>query len=359
MRNLKSASIAGFLAFVGSASALAGNLEADVVPTASSVSLSVGGSQPVASISVKLTNVGTNAMNIARLVGTTTVVNGGPAVYHSSDGASCATTNGGTKVDCNVGGLLPGPANAKTFTVSFKSPTSGSAIKFAWDAVFDNGAPPGGSNGEFGEETVTLTAPSTEEVVSSIPPNQAVTIFTGTGTVASEGDPWVTILKAPAPAQGSSVSSVATVVETASGSQCSPELFDCRSATLTILTTESEKTTFGVAGARPLSQFLEVTILRDSRTIAKGANIKTARLFYNPDPVGDPGFIGEEILSCDDKSLSDPSVRLPRANKPCEDRTQRMAFPTKGTPKSPLLDPEQAADWRFVVYMYDNGRITN
>lgn len=339
MCNLRSALFAGFLAFASAGTALAGQLDATVIGTAPSVSLSVGGSEPVASFSVTLKNTSaTSAMNIARLVGTTSVADGEPAVYKSVDGAICTTSNGGTTVDCNVGGLLPN--QEKTFRVSFKSPTSGSQIVFSWDAVFDNGAPPGGSNGDAGTASMDLAQPDNNQVVSDIPPNQPVTFFTGIGTVATPGDPWVTILKAPS----TSVGAVATVVEEVLLSQCSPDLLDCRTTTMTI------PTTFGTPGGRPLSQFLEVTILRDASTIAKGAKIDTARLYYKHD-VNSPG-LGDEIVACT------ADLTLPKAGVPCEDRSQRIAFPKKGTPKAPVAAGFES-DWKFIIYMHDNGRITN
>lgn len=345
MRNLVRAglhpsSIGAFVACLVCVPALAGELDGQVEPVLASVSLSVGGSQPAASLNVTLTNTSTSAaLNTVRLVGSTTVTGGdasAKAAFRSST-APCTVTNAdSTSIDCNVGSLPVG--GSATFTVTFTSPTSGTNIAFSWQAVFDNGTPPGGSNGDADTANIGLDPIDTAKVVSDIPSNVAVTFFTGTG-IATPIDPWVSILKAPSTVQAVT----ATVEEGVSLSQCSADLLDCRTTTMTI------PSTFGVEGTRPLSQFLEVTILRDGSTIAKGAKIDSARLYYKHDP-NTPG-LGDEIQSCTD-------LTLPQAGKPCEDRTQRTAFPKKGTPKSPVPAGFES-DWKFVVYLYDNGRITN
>jgi hypothetical protein len=347
MHDLKSAAIAVFVAWVTTAPAFAGEIAGTVTSVIPSVSLSIGGSEPAASYSVTLTNTSNSGtLNVARLAGTTTVVGGSAdakAIFKSAAGASCATTNiGGTSVDCNVGSLALG--ESKTFTVTFKSPTSGTSIQFAWQAVFDNGTPPGNSNGEAGTASTGLDPIDSAKVVSDIPPNLAVTFFTGAG-VATPSDPWVTIVKAPSVPLGTT----ATVVEDVAVSQCSPDLLDCRTTTMTI------PSTFGTPGARPLvdaagnSPFLRVTILRDASTIAKGAKIDAAVLYYKHDP--DAPGLGDVIQSCDD-------LTLPKAGVPCEDRSQRLEYPKKNTPKTPVT-PGFESDWRFIIYLHDNGRITN
>lgn len=322
-------------------SALAGEIEGTVTPVLPSVSLSVGGSQPAASYNVTLENTGTSStLNAARLVGTTTVTGGSAdakAVFRSAAGATCVTTNAaGTSIDCSVGSLEFG--SPKPFTVTFTSPTSGTKISFAWQAVFDNGTPPGNSNGNADTTDIGLDPIDTAKVVSDIPSNVAVTFFTGTG-IATPTDPWVSILKAPSTAQAVT----ATVEEGVSLSQCSADLLDCRTTTMTI------PSSFGVAGTRPFSQFLEVTLLRDASTIAKGAKIDSAVLYYKHDP--NAAGLGDPIQSCTD-------LTLPKAGVPCEDRTQRTAYGRKSLPKSPVPAGFEG-DWKFIIYLHDNGRITN
>jgi hypothetical protein len=341
MRNLKSAVVVAFAALVSATSAFAGELDGTVSPVLDPVSLSIGGSEPAASYTVTLTNISnSSALNVTRLLGTTSVTggaSGAKAVFKSADGAICTVTNAdNTSIDCNAGGLAQGAS--KTFTITFTAPTSGTDITFTWQAVFDNGSAPGYSNGDAGTTDIGLDPIDTAKVVSNIPSNVAVTFFTGTG-IATPTDPWVSILRAPSTTQ----SVTATVVEGVSLSQCSADLLDCRTTTMTI------PSTFGVAGTRPLSQFLEVTILRDASTIAKGAKIDAATLYYKHDPDA-PGF-GNPVQSCTD-------LTLPKAGVPCEDRTQRKEYPRKNTPKTPV-SPGYESDWRFIIYLQDNGRITN
>lgn len=348
MRKLKSVLVATFASLVMATPALAGEIDATVDPVLTSVSLSVGDSQPAASYTVTLTNTSSsNALNTARLVGTTTVTGGtgAKAVFRSSTLYPCAVTNAdGTSIDCNVGSLALG--ESKTFTVTFTSPTSGTDIAFAWQAVFDNGTPPGNSNGDAGTTAILLDPIDATKVTSDLPANVAVTFFTGTG-IATPADPWVTILKAPSGLQAVT----ATVVEDVSLSQCSADLLDCRTTTMTI------ETTFGTPGQRPLvdsvtgnSPFLQVTILRDASTIARGAKIDSAVLYYKHDP-NTPG-LGDRIESCA------VDLTLPKAGVPCEDLAQRKAYAKKSTKNSPVPAGFEG-DWKFIIYLHDNGRITN
>ena len=150
----------------------------------------------------------------------------------------------------------------------------------------------------------------------------------------------MTILKVPNTTQTTAV----TAEEGVSLTTCAANLLDCRTTTMTI-----NNVTFGTPGTRPLAQFLEATLLRDASTIAKGAQIDSAVLYYKHDLIG-TGF-GEEILSCAD-------ISLPKLQTPCEDRNLRKAFPKRNTTKTPVA-PGFESDWRFVIYLFDNGRITN
>lgn len=130
---------------LGAAPVHAGEIDADVGYLASPVSLSVPGSQPVATYTVKLTNASaSNVINNGRLVATTSVVGGATgakATFKSASGATCTVDMDGTRVDCSVGSLAL--TQSKEFTLTFYSPSSGTNIALAWDAVFDNGTPPG------------------------------------------------------------------------------------------------------------------------------------------------------------------------------------------------------------------------
>jgi hypothetical protein len=322
--------------------AWAGELTAQVTPVLPSVSLSVGGSQPAASYTITLTNTSTSgSMNVARLVGTSTVVGGSAdakAVFRSSTPYACTKLNAGTSIDCNVGSLALGAS--KTFTVTFTAPTSGTSIDFAWQAVFDNGTPPGNSNGNIGSTPIGLNPIDVSQVTSDVPANLQVTFFTGTG-MATAADPWVTRVKAPVP----SAASTALVVESVGEVDCAQasDLLTCNTTALTI-----PGSTFGTAGASDRSQFLEITLLRDASTISRGAKISSAVVYYKKDASADPP---EPVPDCNDPAYPG----RPSAGKPCEDRSQRVAYPRKNTGKTPVA-PGYESDWKFVIYAFDNGK---
>jgi hypothetical protein len=343
MRNLKATFIAAFAALVTASPAFAGEIDGTVSPVLPSVSLSVGGSQPAASYTVTLTNTSnSSALNVGRLVGTTSVSEGATdakAVFRSSTIYPCTTTNSdNTSIDCNVGSLAVG--QSKTFTVTFTAPTSGNSIAFAWTAVFDNGTPPGNSNGDADTATMGLAPISTTMVVSDVPIDVAVTFFTGTG-IATPDDPWITKVEVPSTA----LATVGLVEEFLNQTYCAQagNLLTCNTSDVSI-----PAATFGIAGSRPLSQFLEITLLRDASTIAKGAKIDSAVVYYRK--LDTDSF--QIVADCTDTS----NGNLPQAGKPCEDRTQRKVYPSKNRPKDPPVPAGFAGDWQFVIYAVDNGK---
>jgi hypothetical protein len=334
----------------GIAPALAGELAALVhEPVFAPVSVSVGTSVTRASYKFQLKNTSTSSsLNTVRLVGTTSVTggnSGAKATFEKSSQYVCTPNADRTSIDCAIGALAAGISSIE-FTVTFFVPTSGTNIAFAWTAVFDNGTPPGNSNGDSGTENIGLFY-STSLASTDVPAGSALTFFTGSG-VATQDDQWVTIVKIPKTLQATT----ATVEEGVSLSTCAADLIDCRTSTLTVLAS-----TFGEPGQRPLvdpttgnSPFLQITLLRDASTIAKGAKIDSAILYYKHDPNA-PG-LGEAIQSCADTTL-------PKLHTPCEDRAQRVAYPSKSRPKDSPVPAGFAGDWKFVIYLYDNGRITN
>jgi hypothetical protein len=337
MYSLKSILVASFLVLTASASAIAAELAATVTPDQPSVSLSFGSSQPVASYTVTLTNVNASgSINNARFVGETTVVGaaGVSAEFKTATGYACTVTNGAkTAIDCFVGALAAGQTSAP-LTLTFTAPTAGTGLELAWQAIFDLGTPPGNSNGESGTSSVVLSALDDSSVTSVVPKDLAVSFFTGTG-IATAVDPWVTKVKVPAGA----LATTAVVEEEVSLITCAPDLLTCSTSTVTI-----PSATFGSAGTRPLSQFLEITLLRDQSTIAKGAKIGSAVVYYKKE--GDPNYV--VVQSCAD-------LTLPMAGTPCEDLTQRFAYPKKSTGKAPVPAGFEG-DWRFVFYASDNGK---
>ena len=324
--------------------AQAGEIFATVDTVFQPVSLSISGSEPVASYRVKVTNTSnSNTISRARLVGTTSVTNGGAdarAVFKSATTYVCTTMNAeNTSIDCAIGNLAPGQSSQE-FTVTFTAPTSGDTIAFAWQAVFDQGVPPGNSNGEAGTSTIALAPIDSNSVKSDIPANIALTFFTGTG-VATAQDTWVTRVKVPA----TSAAAIAEIVENAN------ELITCaRAADLTTCSTSTLTIpggTFGTAGARPLTQFLEITFLRDASTISNGAKLSSATIYYRQLPTDS----ALPVLSCTDTTYG----ALPQPGRPCEDRTQRKEFPRKNSARTPV-EPGYERDWQFVIYAVGNGK---
>ena len=190
----------------------AGEIEAVVGTLSPSVSWSVGDSKPVATYTVTLKNMSaSNTINNGRLVATTTVspaTAGTQALYKSANGAICGVSLGGTRVDCSVDSLAPG--QSKSFTLNFISPTAGNSIELAWDAVFDAGTPPGNSNGNSGTEIIALTGIAATGVLSAVPPNEEVAVYTGYLALPSSSDQFTTAIKVP---NVNTKSSTASVVE--------------------------------------------------------------------------------------------------------------------------------------------------
>jgi hypothetical protein len=243
-----------------------------------------------------------------------------------------------TQIDCSVGSLDSQP---KTFTVTFAAPTIGTSIRLDWQAVFDLGAPPGNSNGNVGYNDIGLAPRDDSSVVSAVPgDNLQLVVFTG-GGVATPVDSWVTQVKVP----GSTTATTAEIAENLAAdlTTCAQagDLTTCNTSSISI-----PNVTFGTPGTRPLTQFLEITLIRDASTISKSAKISSAVVYYrknSTDPLGTP------VRSC----ASDPT--LPKPGEPCEDLTQRKEFPKRNTGRTPVA-PGFESDWKFVIYANDNGR---
>jgi hypothetical protein len=312
-------------------SALAGDLSAMVTAAVEPVSWSIGSSQPAATYKVIVKDESfTATIDRPRLVGSTAVIDGladAKAVYRSAEGVTCTVINlAGTAIECAIPSLPP--QDTHEFEVTFVSPTSGLRIAFDWQAVFDQGAPPGGSNSDEGMTPIALDQPDANKVTSYVPANVEVNFFTG-GGVATKDDPWVTIVNVPA----GSTTSTATVNENPQDSSCPAGQITCRSSTLTI------------PGEFP--GLLEITLLRDSSTISRNQKIEDAVVYYRKTELS--AF--EPVLPC---SETNP----PESGVPCEDLAQRYAYPSKSSRRAPV-PTELLGDWRFVIYALDNGRYAN
>jgi hypothetical protein len=341
----------GALLVVLSANLQAGEISASVSPGAP-VSLSINGSEPAASFRVTVTNTSSsNTINSPRFVATSAVVNGSvnaKAAFRSATVYPCAPSPDLTSIDCALSPLAPGQSSPE-FIVTFNAPTSGESIALAWQAVFNQGLPPGNSNGETGTATLELAPIDPNAVQSDVPVDVALFFFTGSG-IATKDDPWVTRVDVP----GSAIATRATILELVEsgsiGGTCAQasNLLNCSTTTLTI------------PGATFAGPFLEITLLRDESTLAKGAKIASARVIYRKeqDASGSCGALAcssypMELLSCSNTSTYGA---LPQPGIPCI--KERQEFAKKSTGKV-FVPPGYEGDWRFLIWAVDNGRFEN
>lgn len=333
----------------------AGELDAVVDEVIQPVSLAVSNSKPAAVYTVsKLENTGNATLTRVRFVATIEVrdESGGvltdtDARFNRSSAYGCVSTNtAGTAIECAIGSLAPKPApQALPFSLIFDSPTvpaTGPLPKFLvlkWQAVFDQGSVPGNSNGASGERAITLAPIDPNSVASEVPAGLDLTLFTGTG-VATSADNWVTQVVVPGNGSGTSK---AAISETVVAGGCAGNLTTCSTSQLSIPGTFS-------------TTVLKIFLIRDASTIAKGAKIGSARIYYTNPTVPDnrisylpPGY---EVLPCTDTTWG----VLPQAGIPCIKSRFEYPTPKKG-PKGAPAD-ENAGDWRFEIWANDNGRYT-
>jgi hypothetical protein len=300
--------------FAAVATAHAGEIDGDVGYLTSPVSLSVSGSQPVATYTVKLTNTSaSNTINNGRLVATTTVVgglSGAKAVFKSAGGANCTTSLEATRVDCSVGSLAVG--QGKEFTLTFFSPSSGSRIDLAWDAVFDSGTPPGGSNGDSGTTSIVLEAIKPDIVTSAVPANEpdTINVFTGNLAVPSASDPFAVSVAVPP----ISTSTTATVIES----------FEITTAEPTCKAQGNFRKCYrsgiSVPGANytgdPSGNYLTFVLRVDKSNLRGGAKIDRVVIRYEVD-----GVVVESNVNFCDRTAQGQAI--PDANgTPCIDKAE-------------------------------------
>jgi hypothetical protein len=255
---------------LGAAPVHAGEIDAEVGYLASP------GSQPVATYTVKLTNSSaSNAINNGRLVATTSVVGGATgasATFKSASGATCTVDMGGTRVDCSVGSLAL--TQSKEFTLTFYSPSSGTSIALAWDAVFDNGTPPGGSNGDSGTTSIALAAIDPTSVTSAVPPNETVSVFTGVLALPSASDQFTVAITVPPVA----ASTTASVVE----SDITNDI-NCSSLRNFVRCFQSDISIPGVVLSGTGTDYLTFQLRVDKSDIRNGAKIDKVVITYTDD----------------------------------------------------------------------------
>jgi hypothetical protein len=85
-------------------------------------------------------------------------------------------------------------------------------------------------------------------------------------------------------------------------------------------------------------------------TIAKGAKIGTAKIYYSNPTTPAPGVVYPyEVLPCTDTTYG----TLPKPGIPCENRPARIEFNKKTAPT-----PDWVGDWQFEIWAKDNGKYT-
>jgi hypothetical protein len=307
------------VSILGAAPVHAGEIDADVDYLASPVSLSVPGSQPVATYTVTLINrSASNAINNGRLVATTSVVGGATgakATFKSASGATCTVNMDGTRVDCSVGSLAL--TQSKEFTLTFYSPASGTSIALAWDAVFDNGTPPGGSNGDSDTTSIDLAAIDPTSVTSAIPPNETVSVFTGNLALPSSLDQFTVAITVPPV----TTPTTASVTESDITSNT-----NCGSLRNFVRCFQSDITIPGVVLTGNATDYLTFQLRVDKSDIRKGAKIDKVFITYTDDSQTVP-----IVQYCLKDGSGNPIVNL---NEPCiaraDDYTRKSPLGWKG-----------------------------
>jgi hypothetical protein len=364
MSGIKRAIFGAVLAGVA-ASVQAGDLSTSVSGS-TPVSLSINDSKPAATYTVTVTNVHRSASMktvwfraTANVTDTAGVIVQGAVAPYKTASVPCTSGVGGlaNSVTCTVVDAADArlrPDESRTFTVTFTAPTSGEMLALAWESGFNMDDGSGGNSngaGDKGTNTETvLKAIDKNNVVSDIPVGtDVVTMFTGQG-VATDEDTWVTRVDVP----GSAVATRATILELVEsgsvGGTCAQasNLLNCSATTLTI------------PGATFSGPFLEITLLRDASTLAKGAKIASAKVVYRkePDASGSCGALScssypMDLLSCSNKSTYGD---LPQPGIPCIKEQQEFAKKSTG---KVFVPPGYEGDWRFLIWAVDNGRFEN
>lgn len=314
--------------------AIAADLAGSATPRLTPVQWSTLAQPTFAQYDVQINNPGQATINGWRFVARTSVTGGTTQAtfYPAGSDTRCSPGSVASEVVCDFTTIAPGQTVG--FAVAFNAPGDGSAINLTWRAFWDESGN-GGNDGFKAAQSTALVEPDDSSIASVVPSNSPVlTFFTGSG-VATAGDPWSTIVRVPA---NVSFSTTAAVSETVDPVTCAADLLTCNRSTLTIP---------GSFSTAPL----QITLRRDASTIAKGAKIDSARVYYRHIETASDF----EVPSC-----ADPSYvpALPQPGVPCEDRTMRKAYPKKSTPKSPVASGFEG-DWEFVIYAIDNGRYTN
>lgn len=331
-------------ACIASAHAGAGEVSTQVAPLSPKVTYSIPGSTaPPALVTyvgytVTVANTGGNTINNIRFTGATAVTDGAEiAVFDSAEGANCVTTNAQqTAISCTIGQLMSG-AGFPTFAVFFRAPAKlvngvadgvdSDSVSFAGTTYFAEGTGgpnsiPQNSTRPWSAAGVTLGTTNSELVRSTVPKNGG-TFYTGIAGVATPADPMTTIVTVP----GRPSYTTAELAESSVGVSCSPNPAYCLTLDLKIPGTDFA--------------FLEITLRRDASTIARGAKIADAQVFYTSDL---PPALGTPIGPCGAGGV------IPTGEKRCI--FSRQAYTKRTAPA-----PDFEGDWEIVIRALENGRM--
>ena len=214
-----------------------------------------------------------------------------------------------------------------------RAPSAGDSVDFTWTNYYSEGSNDSGAhadtNGPF-TTSVELGTPVVTELKTYVP-SFGGTFYTG-GGVAKIGDLWTTTLNVRKAAK-------VEVLEESSSIPVAPDLLSLETSDVSI-----PDVTFD--DAAPLIIWLR----RDASTIAKGAKISSAKIYYTgslPAPIPGPLY-PYDVLPCTDKTYGD----LPKPGIPCI--KARTEFTKKTAPS-----PDWVSDWQFEIWAKTNGRYTN
>jgi hypothetical protein len=236
--------------------------------------------------------------------------------------ATACTGVGTATIRCALGSLATGAG--LDFFIVVKAPAVGTKIDLNYVTGGDEGN--GGGNGccnLTGLASTTLRDPATDTQflvrTTSFVKNNGGKFFTGGGVAVTPADPWLTLVQVP-------VTGFVTTLEITEVSSNVPLASNLR-------TTETSNLTIPGSFAS-----LVITLRRDASTIAPGAKVSNARLYYAQTAAQG---LGTELFACTPAGPS-PGV-------PCISR--RVEYTKKTAPT-----PAWEGDWEFEILALDNGR---
>jgi hypothetical protein len=267
---------------------------------------------------------------------------------------STTCSGSGTAFQCNLGQMKDGDP-PKSFVLIFKTPAladadhwaAGASIKFNWTLDYGSGGSSGSASSIFcnggpcsSVASTGLVTTDTTAILSGLTsyiPSFGGTFFTGDGVSArSTSLPATTTTKLKIPdAEGLTKAQIQQCVDT--GGQTSATTTTNR----TYITVPNNGATFGT--------FVTIELRRDASTIANGAKIADAVVFYSH--TAEVSSTGSCDLPSGTDQVQPCLTGEPNLSKPvCEVLSSRTAFTKKS---APTLD--DIGDWLFVIHALENG----